>query len=207
MFWIFKKRKESEVKREEIQKSFDSVREDFDRVGKWISHFDDKGKKNEVETEDLKQQLFIIKNDIEDIKDFISLFGTNISKQPQQEVIKQTRVSDVQNVVRTVVQTDILDRLTLVERGIIWALLNAEGKKLSYDDLAFASGKDKSTVRGQINIIKQKSESLISEYVESNGKKRFFISDEMRQILLKKEKVRVKSIKKNKKEEEKEEID
>jgi hypothetical protein len=48
--------------------------------------------------------------------------------------------------------------------------LNAEGEmKLSYEDLALMLGKEKSTIRGQINTIKQKSEGLIEEITEKNG--------------------------------------
>ena len=63
-------------------------------------------------------------------------------------------------------------------------------------------GKERSTIRGQINSIKQKSENLIEEVIEKNGKKRVFIPEEMREKLLKKSKVRVKIGKKGKKNEE-----
>jgi hypothetical protein len=196
MFGFFKKREESTIKKEEIQKSFDGVKEDFNKVGQWISHFDANDKQHSEDITELKQQIFVLQNEIDDIKDFISLFGTKISKQQQPSGIKQTIVSDVQNTVQTAVQTSILDNLTLMERGIVWALVNSEDKKLSYEDLAVVLGKDKSTIRGQINMIKQKCEGLIEESREANGKKRVFIPEEMRQIILKKEKVRVKSNKK-----------
>ena len=64
--------------------------------------------------------------------------------------------------------------------------------KLSYDDLAAMLGKERSTIRGQINTIKQKSESLIEEIIEKNGKKRVFIPEEIKEKMLKKTKVRVK---------------
>lgn len=195
MFGFFKKRKESTLVRDEIQKSFDSVKEDFNKVGQWISHFDVNNKNHSNELEEVKKQIFVMQNEIDDIKDFISLFGTKISKQQQPLGIKQTIVSDVQNTVQTAVQSSILDNLTLMERGIVWALVNAE-TKLSYEDLAIVLGKDKSTIRGQINMIKQKCEGLIEESREANGKKRVYIPEEMRQIILKKEKVRVKSNKK-----------
>jgi hypothetical protein len=74
--------------------------------------------------------------------------------------------------------------------------------KLSYDDLAAMLGKERSTIRGQINTIKSKSESLIEEVVEKNGKKRVFIPEEIKEKMLKKTKVRVnskKNVKKTKK--------
>ena len=67
-------------------------------------------------------------------------------------------------------------------------------------------GKEKSTIRGQINTIKSKSEGLIEESIEKNGKKRVFIPEEIKEKMLKKQKVRVsesKNIKKQEKNEEK----
>jgi septal ring factor EnvC (AmiA/AmiB activator) len=195
MFGLFKKKKEDNLVKEEIQKSFDAVKEDFNKVGQWISHFDVNAKNNTDELEEVKKQIFVLQNEIDDIKDFISLFGSKISKQQRQVVVKQSTVSGVQEVVQTAVQSSILDNLTMMERGIVWALVNSE-TKLSYEDLAIVLGKDKSTIRGQINAIRQKCEKVIEESRESNGKKRVFIPEEMKQIILKKEKVRVKSSRK-----------
>ena len=63
--------------------------------------------------------------------------------------------------------------------------------KLGYDDLSAILGKEKSTIRGQINAIKSKSENLIEESIEKNGKKRVFIPEEIKEKMLKKQKVRV----------------
>ena len=52
--------------------------------------------------------------------------------------------------------------------------------KLSYEDLALLLGKERSTIRGQINSIKQKSEGLIKEFSEKNGKKRIYIEEEIK---------------------------
>jgi chromosome segregation and condensation protein ScpB len=68
--------------------------------------------------------------------------------------------------------------------------------KLSYEDLALLLGKERATIRGQINSIKQKSEGLLSELVEKNGKKRVFIPEDIREKLSKYAKVRVKNRKK-----------
>ena len=70
--------------------------------------------------------------------------------------------------------------------------------KLSYNDLSAMLNKEKSTIRGQINTIKSKSESLIEETVEKNGKKRIFIPEQMKEKLLKKQKVRVRGKKEDK---------
>ena len=93
--------------------------------------------------------------------------------------------------VQTAVQTPNLDQFSVTERAIIWILLNSE-MKLSYDDISSILGKERSTIRGQINAIKSKSEGLIEEIIEKNGKKRVFIPEKMREKLLKKTKVRVK---------------
>jgi len=199
MFGLFKKKRESEINREEIQKSFNAVKDDFNKVGQWIAHFDDNNKKQDSEIDEIKKHFFVIQNELDDIKDFISLFGGKISKQQQPLVVKHTGVYNVQNTVQTAVQTGILDNLSYMERGIVWALINTENNKLSYEDLAIVLGKDKSTIRGQINTIKRKCEGLIEESREPTGKKRIYISEEMKQIILKKEKVRVKNTKKTEK--------
>ena len=68
----------------------------------------------------------------------------------------------------------------------------------SYDVLAAMLGKERSTIRGQINAIKQKSD-IIDETIERNGKKRLSISEEIKEKMLKKVKVRVSNSKKSKK--------
>lgn len=195
MFGFFKRRDDTNKLQEEIKKSFDSVKDDFNKVGRWISHFDDTHRGYKGDLDEIKKQIFTIQNEIDDIKDFVSLFGSKISKQQQTTAVKQHGISIVQNGVQTAVQSSLLDNLTLMERAIVWALVNSE-TKLSYEDLAVVLGKDKSTIRGQINTIKQKSGGLIEESREANGKKRVFIPEEMRQIILKNAKVRVKSQKK-----------
>ena len=58
--------------------------------------------------------------------------------------------------------------------------------------MALLLGKERSTIRGQINSIKQKSEGLIEEITEKNGKKRVFVPSEIKEKLAKYAKVRVK---------------
>ena len=123
---------------------------------------------------------------------------------------KQTAVEGVGKAVQTAVQTGnfygILQNLTSSERLLVFTLMNAgNGMKLSYEDLARLLGKERSTVRGQINSIKQKSEGLILEITEKNGKKRVFVPEEIRVKLAKYAKVRVKGKRKDEEFEEKEE--
>ena len=113
---------------------------------------------------------------------------------------KQTAVYAVQTGVQTGVQTPNLDQFSVTERAILWILLNAE-MKLGYDDLSAILGKEKSTIRGQINTIKSKSEGLIEESIERNGKKRVYIPEEIKEKMLKKPKVRVGESKNTKKHE------
>ena len=108
---------------------------------------------------------------------------------------KQTAVGSVLNTVQTGVQTVFLSNLTTNERAIIFVLMNSD-MKLSYDDLAAMLGKKKSTIRGQINSIKQKSEGLIEEVIGENNKKRIFVPEQTKEILLKSGKVRSRSKKK-----------
>ena len=90
-----------------------------------------------------------------------------------------------------------------MERALVYVLLNTD-MKLSYDDLAAMMGKSRTTVRGQVNSIKQKSEGLVEEVMERNGKKRLFIPENIKEKMLKNVKVRVRNDgkKKNNKEEE-----
>jgi hypothetical protein len=78
-------------------------------------------------------------------------------------------------------------------------LLNTD-MNLSYNDLASMLGKEGSTIRGQVNSIKQKSEGLIEESIEINGKKRMYIPENIKEKILRKEKVKVGMPKKKRKE-------
>src|SRR3989344_3312655 len=144
------------------EQGFNSVKKDIDSVGKWIKHLDDKNK-----------QVF--------------------KKLPVLD--KQTGVQGVQKSVQTAVQTgnfyDILKGLSPNEKLLTFTLMNSGDMKLSYEDLALLLGKERSTIRGQINAIKQKSEGLIQEISEKNGKKRVYITEEIREKLAKYAKVRV----------------
>jgi len=106
---------------------------------------------------------------------------------------KQTAVQGVQAPLQTAVQTAEsydLSAFSVMERAMVYVLLNTD-MKLSYDDLATMMGKSRTTVRGQINSIKGKSEGLVEEIIERNGKKRLYISEDIRENMLKNVKVRV----------------
>ena len=202
MFRLFGQKKDVEKLRNEVKDSFTHVKKDFNKVGEWIKHLDDKTASHTTDIGEIKAKLDDIQKDIIELKDFVSFFGPQISstlsKHAPHAVVKQTMPHVVQTAGQTGVQTGILDGLTVMERAIVWALLNSE-MHLSYEDLAALLGKDKSTIRGQINAIKQKSEGLITEAVEFNGKKRLHIPEEIRAMIIKSVKVKVKYQKNTKK--------
>jgi len=192
MFGFFSRKKEAEQVREETKKSFESVKKDMISIGIWIKHLDSEKNSNKKEIDELKNTLSSVKEEIENIKNIISIVGELKIKQISKQVFnKQTSVYPVQTAVQTAVQTPNLDYFSNSEKAIVWILLNSE-MNLSYDDLAVILNKQKSTIRGQINSIKQKSEGLIKERIENNGKKRVFIEETLKEKLLKKSKVRVK---------------
>ena len=199
MFGFFKRKKEVEKLKNDVQDSFNHVKKDFEKVGKWIEHIDGKHNSHENKISNIKKQLLTAQTDLNEVKKVLSFFDKGfpkpLSKQPQTLFNKQTAVQAVQTPVQTPVQTGILQVLTLMERAIVWTLLNSE-MRLSYEDLAALLGKNKSTIRGQINTVKQKCEGLIEESREKNGKKRLFIPEKMKDYIVKSVKVRVKSKKK-----------
>ena len=110
----------------------------------------------------------------------VGVFGQPFGQTQTDSRLKQPSV---------VVQTDkIGDRhtknMTPMERAIISIMINSD-IKLSYEDLSVMIGRDKSTIRGQINNIKQKNESLLTEFIERNGKKRFFVEERVKNEILK----------------------
>ena len=202
MFWFFGKKEEIEKIKEDTRKGFETVKKDISSVSGWIKHLDSEKNLQKKEIDEIKDILSSVKEEIDGIKNILSFMNevkTNRPfKTPKQVLVKQTSVYPVQTGVQTSVQTPDLTNFSVMERAIIWILLNTD-MKLSYDDIAAMTGKERSTIRGQINAIKQKSEGLIEEEIEKNGKKRVFIHEEMKEKMLKKTKVRVKSNKKDEK--------
>lgn len=195
--WFFGKR--AKKLEEETKRSFSEVKKDMDVVGKWVKHLDAKDKQLFDIIGGVQMDLSSIREEIDGLREAVELVSEGeknkqvFKKLPVLD--KQTAVEAVQEAVQTPVQTgeiyEILKNLSNNERLIIYTLLNNE-MKLSYEDLALLLGKDKATVRGQVNTIKQKCEGLIEEMVEKNGKKRVYIVPEIREKLAKYAKVRVK---------------
>ena len=209
--WLFGK-KSVEKLEEETKKSFTSVKSDFKQVSGWIKHLDSQDEQLKQLVEQVIDDLASIKDQVEQTKEVVAMmdlgrdFG-QVSKKPT-AVVKQTAVEGVQEGVQMGVQTanfyDIFNTLSANERLIVFTLMNAgDGMKMSYEDLALLLGKERSTIRGQLNAIKQKSEGLIEELSEKNGKKRVYVPVEIKEKLQKYAKVRVKGSKKTRKNDEK----
>lgn len=209
MFWLFSNKKKFEEVKEETKKGFDSVKKDIFSVSEWIKHLDLEKNLQKKDISEIKSELSKINEELKSIKEtieFNDLLGNNVKnkqlfKTNNQLSIKQTTDYGVQTAVQTAVQTPNLSIMSITERAIIGILLNSD-MKLSYEDIATILGKEKSTIRGQINSIKLKNDSLIEEDIERNGKKRVYITREMKEKLLKKAKVRVKTKEKIEKPEE-----
>src|SRR3972149_926382 len=194
MFGWFSRKKENDVLKEDVKKSFESVKKDLSSMTAWIKHLDSEKKLVKKEVDEVKASLSSINSEIEGLKNVMAIMNelkpNRVFRTTKQVFDKQTGVYAVQTGVQTGVQTPNLSNFSVTERALIWVLLNSE-LKLSYDDIASILGKERSTIRGHLNRIKQKSEGLVEEIVEQNGKKRVFIPEKMKEKLLKKQKVRV----------------
>jgi hypothetical protein len=195
--WFFRNKEvKNEVERveEETRRGFIKVRDDLSNVSKWIKHLDKEERISKNEISEIKGILSSMQVEIEGVKNMISLIGSGGNKRMfktnKQVFEKQTAVVPVQVGVQTAVQTPNFDEFSISEKSLIWILINSD-MKLSYEDLAAMTGKEKATIRGQINSIKQKCEYLIEELVEKSGKKRVYIPEELKARLIKKAKVEV----------------
>jgi DNA-directed RNA polymerase specialized sigma24 family protein len=199
--WLFRKR--AEKIEDETKKGFSAVKEDINLIGKWVKHLNNEDKQLFEAITDIKSELSTIKREIEFLREEGSIRKEAVLEEQlfKKKAVydKQPAVLGVENTVQTAVQTgdfyQILKSLSANERLLIFTILNSE-MKLSYEDLALLLGKERATVRGQVNTIKQKCEGLLDELIEKNGKKRVFIPQEIREKLSKYAKVRVKTKKK-----------
>ena len=203
--WFFRKKEVEEIK-EATKKGFEDVKKDINSIDNWMKYMDSEKNLQKKEIEDIKEILSTVKEELNEIKSVVSFIGEMKINRPfkinRQLSKQQTAVQAVQRAVQTAVQTPNFDNFSITERATLWILLNTD-MKLSYEDLGSMLGKEKSTIRSQINSIKQRSESLIEEIIEKNGKKRVFIPEDIKEKLLKKSKVRIKKDKKLKKNQEK----
>lgn len=196
--WLFRK-KEVENLKEDTKRGFETVKKDIHSVGAWIKHLDSEQNLQKEDVEEIKEDLASIKTELEGLKNIVAIMNElrpgRKNQTAKQAFDKQTAVYAVQTPVQSVVQTPNFDQFSVTERAILWVLLNSD-LNLGYDDLAAMLGKERSTIRGHLNRIKQKSSGLIQEVIEKNGKKRVFIPEEIKEKLLKRVKVRHKEGKK-----------
>ena len=190
----FSNKKEEKAEIEQLKKAvqtgFNSAKQDINNISVWVKHLNSADSSLKDEISMLKEDLSSVKDELENLKNMISIVGEQRGPKQAQTVFgKQTTVRSVLNAVQTPVQTGFLDNLSATERAIVFILLNSD-MKLSYEDLAAMLGKNKATVRGQLNAIRQKSEGLIEEIVGENNKKRVFIPEKAKEILLKTKKVK-----------------
>jgi len=199
MFGFFKKKvekEEFEQLKKGVQTGLNSAKQDVNSLSKWVKHLNSSDSMIKEEIFGLNEEIASVKSELEDLKNMLSILGKGqVFKQRQTVFNKQTVFKGVLNSVQTGVQTVFLDKLSSTERAIVFVLLNSD-MKLSYEDLAAMLGKRKTTIRGQINSIKQKSEGLIEEQISENNKKRVYVPEDIKEMLLKKEKVRTKGQKK-----------
>ena len=197
MFGLFSekaKKEDVEQFKAAVQTGFGSVKQNISNISSWIKHLSEENDQQGDEISEVYEELASVKSELENVKNMIDILGNRkLFKQRQTVFDKQTAVQGVQTAVQTAVQSqffdNFLDSLSITERAIVWVLLNSD-LKLSYDDLAAMLGKERATIRGQLNSIKQKSEGLVGEQIEKNNKKRFYIPEKVKEMMLKKVKVR-----------------
>jgi hypothetical protein len=201
LFW--RRKKEERERYKGLEESVELIKKEFSKASEWIKHLHSRDCNHKEKFEEMDARIDSIEQDIAEIKDLLSFFGPKLFKHRQTAptyVYEQPHIQNVQTYVRTRNKSDILRNLTTMERAIIWVLLNTD-MKLSYEDIAAILGKNRATIRGQVNSIKQKSEYLIEEIIEKTGKKRVFITQETKERLLKAMNVEKKSKKRKVREE------
>lgn len=205
VFGFFKKRDDSVHKKiddlhQSVSFSFSNIKRDMDSVGNWITHFNEKHERHDENFDKVHKRLQKVEQELGEMKEVWTRVQTRV--QTGQTRV-QTRVGQTDVRLKQMsVQANTLEKLknlSVMEKQLMWILLNSE-IKMSYDDLFVVLGKNKSTLRGQINNIKLKSPDLIKEAVENDGTKKFYVSDNVRdQILGRAKKVEMQAKKKGKK--------
>jgi len=169
-----------------LKTSFSNIKKDFEHVISRVDHLHLKKDEHHDKLDKLDKRLREIETFFELMKEKEAEFVHKgaLSKQ----AVQTGQTEGVQTAVQTpVFQTGFLAKfksLTPTERNLVVNLLNHE-LKLSCEDLGVMMLKNKGTVRGLINNIKRKYSDLISEMIEENGKKRYFIEPDIKSELMK----------------------
>lgn len=192
--WLFKKEDKQGFEQHKglVQTALNNVKQDMGNISKWIKHLDSQDSDIKKDIKEIVVEISSMKKELDEIRSMVAenkvIEIEPTLKQRQTARPKQTAVYDVQTAVQTTVQAAFFTKLSISEKAIVGILLNTD-MKLSYEDLAAMMSKDTATVRGQVNSIKQKCTGLIEEQIEKNGKKRLFVPENMRDLLLNKSKM------------------
>jgi len=196
-FWLFGKKRD--VIKEihfKLDNSFSNIKKDFTKVSTWVTHLEDHRKRHDERLSRIEGKVAIFEELIQKLQekeDFNQVFKHKqtdcLNKQPFKRVFKRGEIDDQTEM------SSILSSLTVMERAAVWVLLNTE-LKLSYEDMAVTLGKNKNTMRVQMNNIKRKCEGLISESMDLEGRKRLYIGDNIKENVLKTVKIKQKRTKK-----------
>ncbi len=195
VWWLFRRKRDDDVNEkfvnlhESLHTSFSNIKKDMADLNKWLDSFKNKHESHDQRFELLNRRVNDIEEVIEEMQGVWTTVQTavqtgGVSKQQQTDIRPNIRLRVSKQGEEELSMVERLRKLTMMERAVVWTLLNTD-LKLSYDDLSVALGKDKSTLRGQINNIKTKSEGLVEEHHEKDGKKRFYISEKTKSELLK----------------------
>jgi len=190
VFKLFKKKRLEVDKKfsdlnDSLKNSFSKIKEDVFSLSSHVETLHDHKKNHGELIDELDSRLKLLENFIGETLTGHALVQTEDLSKQTQTVVRSKRTS-------LHVQTEILEslkRLTPMERSLVWALLNTD-LRLSYSDLGRILGKDESTVRGQVSNIKRKTEGLVLEKSESNGQKRFYIEERIKNKIMKKYRVK-----------------
>jgi regulator of replication initiation timing len=197
--WLFKKEEKVAFEQHKgaVQTALNNVKQDMTNISKWIKHLDHQDSNIKEDIQKIMEDISSIKNELEEMKNVTQketvVEIAPVFKQRQTARAKQTADYGVQTAVQTAVQAAFFTKLSISEKAIIGILMNSE-LKLSYEDLAAITGKDTTTIRGQVNSIKQKCSDLIEEQIEKNGKKRLYVPEKIKGLLLKKARIGKKKI-------------
>ncbi|MDD5177910.1 MAG: hypothetical protein PHT54_01335 [Candidatus Nanoarchaeia archaeon] len=188
IFGFFTRKKEESIHariddvHSNVKNSFSKVRGDMEKISKLLSHFDNKHKGHEKEILNIHARIDGVEEKLASLFEKQTAVQTAVQTQTgtNKHVSKQA-FEPVQTAVQTAIQ---LKNLTMMERLVVWTLLNTD-LRLTYEDLESILGKDQSTIRGQINNIKRKIEGLVEERSEPDGRKRFYINEKYKSEVLK----------------------
>ena len=191
-FWIFKKKdgenSRIDIVEDAVKESFNHIKKDISSLSGWVKHFKDQHFDHHVniqnthdKVDEAHRRINELESTLYELADKLEAVQTPVQIKQEQTVVRPNTRLDMSKQpskqAKTTVQTDKFSKgLTPMERAIVSVLLNTD-MKLTYDDLSIAIGRDKSTIRGQMNNIKQKRENLIYEVLEPTGRKRFYIDE------------------------------